>query len=195
MSADEPNNALLTRRLVADEQARERERELIHDFDIPEGAETVALRDLLFFTIGGFSFCMPLVDITTVANIEDVLIDRGHSQELPALCRGFIRYRRQEVPLLDLRPKLGQEPARTIAPGAEGLLIDYGVTYLGLLVDYVFNIEGTSLGYVLPLAGNLTNLGPDFLHDYVVYPGGGAFRLGAQTMFDENDLEALSDVL
>lgn len=164
------------------------------DFIIPEGVERINLRQLLFFTLGGVNFCVSLVEIMSVVHVEDVLVETPSDMELPDICRGFIRFQRTEIPLLDLRPKLGQS-SRDIPSTANALMIDYGVTYLGLLVDFVYNIENVLEGYVLELPANVSELGSNFLVKYVVYPNGGAYRLNVQTFFSEEDLEALSAIL
>jgi len=164
------------------------------EFVIPEGSERISLRRHLFFSIAGFNFCVPLIDIMSVVNVGDVLVDMDLGVSLPPICKGFIRVQRQEVPLLDLRPKFGIPPG-IMNDGANALLIDFGVTYLALLVDFVFNVEGGEEGYRLPVPRNISGLGGDFLVDYVVYATGGAYRMNIQTMFNEEDLEALSNIL
>jgi chemotaxis signal transduction protein len=181
--------------LVADRNEEEAEKaQALDTFVIPEDVETYDLTNLLFFSLGGINFCVQLTEIMSVIKVHDLLMDMDFDIELPPICKGFIRYQRQEVPLLDISQKFGKT-TEEVADDASGLMVDFGVTFMGLLVDYVYNIEDVRLGYSLDIPAQITELGDSFLRKYIVYPNGGAYLLTIQEIFTDDDLEALSEIL
>lgn len=161
---------------------------------IPANATPVVVDQYLFFSVSGMNLCVPLTQIVAIVSVGDTLLDMDLGFDLPALCKGFVRHRRQQIPLLDLRPKFGL-PHEGTPEGAIALLIDFGVTYLALMVDFVFSLEQGTGAHILPLPANITELGNEFLKGYLEYPRGGAFVLDALSIFSETDIEQLSTVI
>lgn len=160
----------------------------------PPDAEPVIVDQFLFFSISGMNLCVPLSQIMAIASVGDTMLDMDYGFDMPALCKGFVKHRRQQVPLLDLRPKF-DFPHEAIPPGAIALLIDFGVTYLALMVDFVYSLEQGTAAHILRLPDNISELGNDFLKGYLEYPRGGAFVLDALSIFSETDIEELSAVI
>jgi len=176
------------------EEERLIEREKAPAMPIPAGCPAMDLDDYLFFSIAGMRFCVPLRQINSVVNVDDTLLDMDFGFDLPKICRGFVRYRRQQVPLLDLRPKFRVQNTG-LAPRSIGLICDFGVSFLALLVDFVYNLEKGSRGHLLPLPKKIGELGDDFIQGYLEHAGGGAFLINMLSLFSESDIEELAAVL
>jgi len=162
--------------------------------EIPLDARKILLDDFLFFSIAGMPFCVRLMQIVSIVNVDDALVDMDFGFTLPTICKGFVKYRRKQVPLLDLRPKFGF--TREAAPErAIGLAVDFGVSFLALLVDYVQSPEKGSEGYLLPLPMDISSLGNQFLSGYVEHPRGGAFLIDMMNILTDSDIEELAEVI
>jgi chemotaxis signal transduction protein len=161
---------------------------------VPDDAVPVTVDNYLFFSVSGLNLCVRLTQIVAIVNVGDTLLDMDFGFELPALCKGFVKYQRQQIPLLDLRPKFGY-PYADIPEGAIALLIDFGVTYLALMVDFVYSLEQGTAAHILPIPLNISDLGDDFLKGYLEYPRGGAFLLDALSLFSDEEIEALAQVI
>jgi chemotaxis signal transduction protein len=161
---------------------------------IPDDALKIPLDNYLFFSVSGMRLCTPLVRIVSIVNVDDALIEKDRDGPLPSICQGFVRYRRQEVPLLDLRPKLNL-PHEGIPDGAIGLTVDFGVSFLALLVDFVQSLEKGTEGYLLPLPVDISELGDQFLSGYIEHPRGGAFLIDMMNVLTDEDIEELAEVI
>jgi chemotaxis signal transduction protein len=161
---------------------------------LPDDSRKIPLDNYLFFSVSGMRFCTPLVRIVSIVNVEDALLRLDEPMALPSICRGFVRYRRSPVPLLDLRPKLGLQH-EDIPEGAIGLMVDFGVSFLALMVDFVQSLEKGSQGYLLPLPVDISELGDQFLSGFIEHPRGGAFLIDMMNILTDSDIEELSEVL
>lgn len=186
------------KRTTEQEEARRREAESDEAerwaHQVPPDARKILLDDYLFFSIAGMPFCVRLTQIVSIVNVDDALVDMDFGFTLPTICKGFVKYRRKQVPLLDLRPKFGftreAGPERSI-----GLAVDFGVSFLTLLVDYVQSPEKGSEGYLLPLPLDISTLGNQFLSGYVEHPRGGAYLIDMMNILTDSDIEELAEVL
>lgn len=163
-----------------------------HHTDAAGGASRaakVSLDRVLLVRVGGHALAFEMRQVIGLGAIEGNLLPPPEDSPLVV---GLLRFKRQEVVLIDLAGRLQVSQPRQ---ALQALVVSVGGFWVGFHVDEVVELadSGGAVGWQIP--GVVSELPPGVLRCFATVQGIGCWVVDTDRMLSEDDMISLGDLL